>query len=126
MAIDSSKPPDMTPEAWEEYREGMEDFKKLFNNKKKVACFEPTYQAVKKVYELGHKRNPKIIKDFDKVFPSHCIKIKITDKDRIKTLALFSVTYPIHIEFEPEFKNQARVKAWLDICKRLVKSARFM
>ena len=119
------KPPDMDRVAWDEYRKGMNDFTKLFNNKKKVACFEPTYLAVKKVYEVGHKRNPKILKDFDKAFPSHCIKVKITNEDRLKTLALFSLTYPIHIEFEPDFANQARVKLWLDICKRLVQSASF-
>ena len=108
-----------------EYNKGKEDCNRLFFSKKTQAIFEPTYHAVRKIYELGHKRNPTILKDFDKAFPKGLVKIKITNEDRLKTLALFSITYPIHIAYEPNYKKMDRVKLWLDICERLVESASF-
>lgn len=110
-----------TKEVWDEYNRGKEDFNKLFNTPKTIKIFEPTYHAVLKIYELGHKRNPKIIKRFDKLLGK--VDVEIKDIDRLKTLALFSITYPIHCAYVPNWKNHYRNIETIKICKELYELA---
>lgn len=106
-----------------DYNKGKEAFVKLFSSPKTKKIFEPTYHAVKRVLELGHKRNPKILPELDSCFIN--VKRKIDNEERLKFLALFAITYPIHCAFDSEWANKPMNKQVIGIIKQLHDLAHF-